>query len=236
MANDETDGGGKSSSGPYVGFPSYKNMIGGFKQIILPDRIDRSVLRGFSGVVGSQLMSTLRFFSHINKSGQPTDHLRKLVEAHGTDAWAEELEAQLRRAYAPLFDLNLASASPNQFTEKFRASFPAEGDTLRKAMTFFLNATRETKIVVSPLVMSGKKPRSNGTKKPKQAKAQQKPAGDNAGAGGGQHGKHHEDPPAHDDFKKDLLGKFPAFDPAWPDNIKADWFKGFQQFMEMAKK
>jgi hypothetical protein len=31
-----------------------------------------------------------------------------------------------------------------------------------------------------------------------------------------------------------LLAKFPEFDPAWPDPIKAKWFEGFEQFMKGA--
>ena len=55
------------------------------------------------------------------------------------------------------------------------------------------------------------------------------------GGGGGGRG----DPPkqvvASDSFEKELLAKFPSFDPAWSDELKAQWFKGFQQFMELAK-
>jgi hypothetical protein len=29
-----------------------------------------------------------------------------------------------------------------------------------------------------------------------------------------------------------LLAKFPDFDPAWPDDIKAKWFSGFDTFMK----
>jgi len=36
-------------------------------------------------------------------------------------------------------------------------------------------------------------------------------------------------------FEKDLLAKFPEFDPSWSEDLKASWFKGFQQFMAMAK-
>jgi hypothetical protein len=36
-------------------------------------------------------------------------------------------------------------------------------------------------------------------------------------------------------FEKDLLAKFPPFDPSWSEDLKTSWFKGFQQFMEIAK-
>jgi hypothetical protein len=29
-----------------------------------------------------------------------------------------------------------------------------------------------------------------------------------------------------------LLGKFPSFDPGWPDDIKKKWFEGFDRLMK----
>ncbi|TPM27177.1 DUF5343 domain-containing protein [Mesorhizobium sp. B2-3-5] len=226
----------KQQNPPYVGWPSYRGMLSGFKEHVLPSRIDRSVLGNFSGIVGTQLLATLKFLGQIDAAGKPTEHLERAVNAIGTEEWVSELTAQLRRAYAPVFSLNLQTASPNQFTETFRGAYPCEGDTLRKSMTFFLNAAREAQIPVSMFIMKNKKPRSgNGVKKLKAAKQASAKAEDNP------------DPiktreqtppaqPAQDDFRQQLLSKFPAFDPAWPDNIKADWFKGFEQFMAMAQK
>jgi hypothetical protein len=37
------------------------------------------------------------------------------------------------------------------------------------------------------------------------------------------------------EFERELLSKFPPFDPTWPDEIKAQWFSGFQQFIAMTK-
>jgi hypothetical protein len=32
-----------------------------------------------------------------------------------------------------------------------------------------------------------------------------------------------------------MLAKFPEFDPKWPDEFQAEWFKTFQQMLELAK-
>lgn len=53
------------------------------------------------------------------------------------------------------------------------------------------------------------------------------------GGGGGANGGGNK--PASTDFMGQLLAKFPAFDPNWPDEIKTKWFEGFQQFMGHAK-
>ncbi len=36
-------------------------------------------------------------------------------------------------------------------------------------------------------------------------------------------------------FEKELLSKFPSFDPSWSEELKTQWFNGFQQFLAMAK-
>jgi hypothetical protein len=223
----------KPQTPPYVGWPSYRGMLSGFKEHVLPGRIDRSVLGNFSGIVGTQLLATLKFLGQIDAAGHPTEQLERAVKAIGTDEWVPELTAQLKRAYGPVFSLNLQTASPNQFTETFRGAYPCEGDTLRKALTFFLNAAREAQIPVSMFIMKNKKPRSgNGVRKPKAAK----PAAAKVGENQDPKTPANNNPPVQDDFRQQLLSKFPAFDPAWPDNIKADWFKGFEQFMAMAQK
>lgn len=235
MAEANSDGGQKRPGAPYVGFPSFKNMVGGFRQHVTPSRIDRSVLSNFSGIVGSQLLQALRFFGHIDGQGKPTEHLPRLIEAFGSEEWASTLEAELKRAYAPIFELDLKTASPAQFTETFRAAYPAEGDTLRKALTFFLSAARDAQISVNTYIMKNKKPRSgNGTKKPKAAQtstprdkdADGKPKDDRRDPGG----------TSGEDFRRELLNKFPDFDPSWNETLKAEWFKGFDQFMQMSQK
>jgi hypothetical protein len=140
-------------------------MIAGFKEHVLPNRIDRSVLGNFSGIVGGQLITTLRFLGLVDADNHPTQALKALVDAIGTDKWSEELNATLTRAYAPIFKLNLQSASPSQFSEHFAKSYPGEGSTQRKSMTFLLTAIQEAKLPISPYVLKNKKPRSAPTKK-----------------------------------------------------------------------
>jgi hypothetical protein len=39
-----------------------------------------------------------------------------------------------------------------------------------------------------------------------------------------------------DSWENALLSKFPAFDPAWPDEVKSKWFDDFKALMELKKK
>lgn len=195
----------KGHSPPYVAWSTTKTFLGTLKEHGVPGRIDRSVLGNFSGQVGSQLMTGLRFLRLIDHNGTPGPHLAALVEAYGTEEWPIALDIVLREAYEPLMAVNLAVATPNQFNDHFRALYPVEGDTVRKAQTFFLSAAKEAGVGISPYIMKNKKPRTAPTRR-KPPKAKVAPDAKPAGGGGGdtgradsnsgdrQHHQHHQQP------------------------------------------
>jgi hypothetical protein len=134
------------------------------KQQGLANRIDRSVLTNFSGSAQTQLITALRFLGLTDSKGHPTERMSVVVAASGTDEWPSALAALLRDSYPTLFDnFDLAAASPNQFSERFRTAFPAADSVLRKAATFFLGAAQDAKIPISGHITKNKKPRSAGT-------------------------------------------------------------------------
>jgi hypothetical protein len=156
---------GKPPAPPYVAYRSFRTLIGGFKTRVLPNRIDRSVLDNFSGIVGSQLLTALRFLKLIDKENRPQHALEGLVRAFGTERWPPVLANVIKAAYAPIFELDLKVASPSQFVECFGKVYPGEGSTQRKCRTFFLNAVQDAKIEISPFTVKNMKPRSGPTKK-----------------------------------------------------------------------
>lgn len=155
----------KALTPPYVAFATFKTMLAGFKEHVLPARIDRSVLGNFSGIVGGQLLTTLRFLGLVDSNNRPLQDLADLVVALNGEHWPTELGQVLRNAYAPIFKLDLETASPSQFNEHFADAYPGEGSTQRKSMTFFLTAVQEAKLPISPYILKNKKPRSGPTKK-----------------------------------------------------------------------
>lgn len=145
---------------PYTAFPSFKTALSVFKNVIVPDRVDRSVwIKNFAGSVVTQMLTTFKFLGLISNEGVPTPRLRKLVDALGTDQWQAELRAVLESAYAPILSSDLDKVSASMFNERFRQAYKAEGETARKCMTFFLQAAREAGIPLSPFLLSGSKPR-----------------------------------------------------------------------------
>ena len=149
-----------SGTPPYTSYRTFKTFIEDLHEHDVPSRIDRSVLTRFSGVVGTQLMHALRFLGLIEDDGRPTERLKGLVKAHGTGSWSERLLELLGHEYAPMFAIDLETATPSHFNEAFRKAFPAADAVVQKCVTFFLYAANDAGVKISGRVLKGRKPRS----------------------------------------------------------------------------
>jgi hypothetical protein len=144
---------------PYTSYRTFKTFIEDLHERGVPSRVDRSVLTRFSGVVGTQLMHALRFLGLIEDDGRPTPRLKELVNAHGAGHWPEKLLELLRYEYAPMFAIDLETATPSHFHEAFRRAFPAADAVVQKCVTFFLYAANDAGVKISGRVLKGRKPR-----------------------------------------------------------------------------
>ncbi len=66
----------------------------------------------------------------------------------------------LREEYAPMFAIDLETATPSHFNEAFRKAFPAADAVVQKCVTFFLYAANDAGVKMSGRVLKGRKPRS----------------------------------------------------------------------------
>jgi hypothetical protein len=149
-----------SGAPPYTSYRTFKTFIEDLHEHGVPSRIDRSVLTRFSGVVGTQLLHALRFLRLIEDNGRPTQRLKELVKAHGAGHWPDAFLALLRDEYAPMFAIELETATPSHFNEAFRKAFPAADAVVQKCVTFFLYAANDAGVKISGRVLKGRKPRS----------------------------------------------------------------------------
>ena len=236
MASD--DSGQKRGAPPYAPYPTFKSFLGSFKEHVIPNTIDRSLLKGTSGTIQNQVMSTFKFFDLIDGASKPTDNLRELVDSYGSDNWSSALAAMLRRSYPEIFEITLETASAREFSDTFREAYQAEGETYRKASTFFLKAAREAGIALSPYLTSGTKPGNStgGRKRQRQIKAKVPPSNENQPDAEKPSRQGDQSPARQTDMASQLLAKFPEFDPNWPPDIQAMWFVGYQKLLAMGKK
>lgn len=139
----------KTLTVPYVPFKTFQSVLDSFRSF-LPDQIDATMWPSYSGGTRSQLLSALKFLQLIDDRGYPTDALRNLAQADAQHR-PEALRAVLRGAYTSLAQLDLTKATPGSFDAEMR-KFGQEGDTHRKASSFFLQAAKYAGIPLSPLL------------------------------------------------------------------------------------
>lgn len=156
---------------PYIAFKTFLGFIQKLKETTVPERIDASVVRNYSGSVARQLFTALKYLSMTDENGKVTEKLTQLVDAHGSENWKMLLGNSIKESYFPIIgDLNLEKATRNQLEEKFR-DWGADGDVLQKCMAFYISAVTEAGMAISPHVLASEtrgRPKGSKTKKPKE--------------------------------------------------------------------
>lgn len=131
---------------PYMSWATFDGIIETFRAVGVPQQIDRSVLRGKSGGDQSQFLKAAQGFGLITPEGVPTPRMHTYVQQ--PEQRPEILREILNERYADVVALG-TDATPQQLHDQFRA-FGIDGDTVRKAEAFYLNAARLAEIPLSP--------------------------------------------------------------------------------------
>lgn len=199
------------------------NFLDRFSQGV-PSRVDRSLMGSMSGAAQSQVTVALKYLGLTDNNGHPKEAMGKLVRSEGETrqkVWKDIIQS----SYAFLFSdgFNLQTATPKLLHEQFEKT-AGTGATLDRCIAFFLAAAKDADIVLSAYLKEPRKPRgSNGIFKPRTARerpSEQTPKDEWP-----------NDTPKTNTWEEQLLGKFPSFDPAWPDDLKKQWFAGFERLM-----
>lgn len=233
---------------PYVPYRTFQTFLE-FLQDGIPARIDRSVWGSrFSGSSGTQLMTALKVLQLVDAEGHPQPVLEELVFAEG-ERRRRLLRGLLEDYYKPVFRLNLARATRNQFHEAFR-SFGAREGVLTKCEAFFIRAAQDAGIQLSQYILAGRHQgrrrqsagRGRGTApataqpptatpatsaEPAAEAAPTFPPGTGAAIA--------ESSPrlaAKLNVAEMILSKYPDFDPAWPSEVQAKWLDGMTKLYE----
>ena len=132
---------------PYVSFNTFMTLLDWLGQEGVPLRFDRSFWHAkFSGTTGTQLTAALRFLGLLD-GDRPLPGLEKLVQATAPERRVI-LRALLQGAYGHVPLEALERATPAMVRGWLRA-YPVGGHTLRKAISFFVNAARDAEIPMS---------------------------------------------------------------------------------------
>lgn len=166
---------GRSSTvPPYVSFASFLSLLDWLKNDGVPAQLDRSAWdRKFSGSVGSQLMTALRYLKLLDGE-TPTSRLEKLASAE-EGVRKELLKALLEEAYPTLFGgFELARATPKMVDEAFSKD-GGSANTRRKAVAFFVNVCKFADVPLSSQVrnLARNRPAGSGTRTRKESNNRQ---------------------------------------------------------------
>jgi hypothetical protein len=233
-AQDFSTAKGQGRAPPYHAYAALSTFVRDLNVNGIPPRIDRGAMAGIADSVRPQLMTGIRFLNLITPKDEATPLLRELVSAYGTPHWPPVLGKVLHQAYGGIFQLDLMTVTPDHLLDAFKPLASSE-EVRRKCYSFFLAAAREADIPMGGRLTqkakrgSGHLPTARRSRKPRKE----------APSGSAVVQAPPTLPPRNGSASTDLVGqlvsKFPAFDPTWPDDIKAKWFTGFQQFMDVAK-
>jgi|SRR5579872_2252140 len=158
------DVGAKTIPAAYCSFKTFLSVVDSLGQGV-PKRIDRTMWRSYSGVVQSQIMMALRFFNLVDDEDRPTQALHRLVDAPH-DKRPEQIGALLRYAYNDIVEHDLTKTTPKMLDEMME-NYHVNGDTKRKAVSFFLQAARFADLPMHPLLSGVIR---NSTSRPKRKK------------------------------------------------------------------
>lgn len=224
---------------PYVAYKTFKTFLRSLSQGV-PARIDKSVMSSLSGGVQNQLLQTLKFFNLVDANGAPQQSLHVLAGSIGAqeDKYATTLRNLMLRSYKFIFvpdqdghDQNLVDMTAHQLQEHFAKV--ASGDTVQKCIAFFVPAAKEAGFKLSPYITARKKRAGGRTTRRKDRQASMNGEAD-ADINGvrATDGQNDTTPTAPPTWQQMLLEKFPSFDPAWNDEVKAKWFDAFDALMK----
>ena len=155
---------------PYVSFASFLSLLEWLKNEGVPAQLDRSAWdRKFSGSVGLQLMTALRYLKLLDDE-TPTSRLEKLVSAEEGDL-KELVKHLFEEAYPTLFvDFELARATPKMIDEAF-SKIGGSANTRRKAVAFFINGCKFADVTLSNQIkkMARNRPAGSGSRTRKES-------------------------------------------------------------------
>ena len=214
---------------PYVSYRTFRNFLDGLQVGGMPARIDRSYWGDrLSGTTGTQLISALRFLNLVDASGLPTNRLKMLVAARGSQR--NELLRQVTfEAFAPLMKAGLdpQNATYSQLEEIFHDNFNLSGDVSRKCIKFFIMLAGDAGVHLSSFITKRLKSPRTGTNAKNTKRALARTSRNEVVPNGLE-----EVPNQVLSWEQLVLSKFPTFDPAWSDELKLKWFESYEELLK----
>jgi hypothetical protein len=171
---------------PALSFGTVTNFLDQFKSPEqVPTHIDKSMFPStMSGANQTALLSSLKFFGFISEDAKPQEVFYEFVSAD-KDRRASIWHGLLTTSYSfVLAHVDIERSTSAQVAECFRTQ-GISGDTVRKAVTFFLHATKTANMKVSSHVKAPRPTRATGGRRGRSADHSKQDTGSLNGGGSG---------------------------------------------------
>ncbi len=211
----------------YVRYATFTSALDALRNHGIPasGRIDKTIWASQSGSVQGQLILSFKFLGLIDAQNRVLPTLPPVVAANSASERRPLLKKIIEDKYQDIISRDLTTISPGQLQEAFR-KFEINGSTLISATRFFVKACAELGIPIAKRF--SEKTRASGPRKKRAGNPTKRGESVSSHAGNRELGQVN----GHTSWEAQLLSKFPAFDPAWSDDLKAKWFEGFGRLME----
>jgi hypothetical protein len=212
-----------SKATPYLSWSSFTNLLDKIRDGGAPSQIDRTWLGG-SGSYQSAALAALRAFGFVDADDRPTERLLTLAKA-GEAQRPELMRPILTDFYGGAFALG--SNATQGHLEKWIRDRGLSGETVTKAISFFLAAAKFADVPVSPFWKAGK---VSSSQRPGKRRAPTPPASPIAAP---PPGPKPDDPGLFDAALRGLLRKLPPEGATWPRSRRDAFVKAFENVLDL---
>ena len=147
---------------PYL---PYKTLISSLENLGqgIPPKLDRSIWKNQPGTVQSQILSAYKFLGLMDETTGPTEVLRELVKYRQSPG--PNLKKIIEERYKPILVHDLSTMTITMLNSEFESAFKVDGDTKKKAIRFFLQATKANHFTLSKFLLDQTRVPSSGPRK-----------------------------------------------------------------------
>lgn len=201
---------------PYVSYRTFELFIREMAQCGLPDVCDGDTFASFNRTARVQLAVSLRRLGLISRENASSTRLRRLIAAYDTPRFGPLLREILEENYTCLKGVDLSTATPSQFADALSESSSSE-EVQRKVQLFYLKAASAAGMNIGQRLIHGRinfaqKHKASSDRSPKTQRATSI--------------KRSKDQD-HIGLMRELVRKFPDFDPNWSEQVQLAWLVGF---------
>ena len=150
---------------PYVSYATFSTALASLCEHGLPPTLDRSVLKQFSGLNQTLLLSAFRYVGLTNEQYEPAEELQAFVKAEHEKR--KEILGLLIKEHYPKQVKVLTHGTHQQLKDSVETG-DVPSSVKAKCLSFFLGAAKATSYTVSNYILKGMRTRGprQATRKP----------------------------------------------------------------------